>query len=51
MGLLPKEEPKKQKMEVDLEALKKKKIEKEKSIEEKLDEIEISATEQKALRR
>lgn len=45
MGLLPKEEPKKTKVEVDLEALKRKKIEKEKSIEEKLDEIQISATE------
>jgi hypothetical protein len=42
MGLLPEEKQKKNTMEVNLEQIKKRKMEKEKSIEEKLEEIQIT---------
>ncbi len=42
MGLLPEEKPKKNQMDVNLEQIKKRKMEKEKSIEEKLEEIQIT---------
>ena len=51
MGLLPQKQIKVKEYHVDLEQMKKNKIEKEKSIEEKLQEVQISSTESKALDR
>jgi hypothetical protein len=51
MGLLPQKPINKKPVVVNLDKIKQRKIEKEKSIEEKLEEIEITSTEKKALER
>jgi hypothetical protein len=51
MGLLPKKPVVKVPIEVNLEKIKQRKINQEKSIEEKLEEVTITSTEKKALER
>ena len=51
MGLLPQKQVQKVVVEVNLDKIKKRKVEKEKSIEEKLEEFPIFPAEKKALER